>query len=265
MEPVVITDADDPRLSDYVGLRDPQHRRRLEGDEFFIAEGINVIERLVVSSYVLRSVLVTSSRYERMRQMLDEVTCPVFIASRDILARVAGFDLHRGAVASAHRGAPAALVDVLSNSRTVAVLEGLNDPENLGAIARSARALGIDALVLDPTCADPFYRRTVRVSMGEILFLPIVRSTDWSKDLQSLADGGYRMLALTPSPTAESIHTVVRTEQDRVALILGAEGPGLSERTLARSERVRIPLRADADSLNVGHAAAIAFSVLATP
>jgi tRNA G18 (ribose-2'-O)-methylase SpoU len=263
MEPVAITNSSDPRLADYVGLRDPEHRRRLEGDDFFIAEGINVIERLIASSYELRSVLVTTQRYERMEPMLSPLSCPVYIASRDVLAQVAGFDLHRGAVASAHRGAQPALADVLRASHTIAVLEGLNDPENLGAIARSARALGVQALLLDPTCADPFYRRTVRVSMGEILFLPVVRSVDWNADLQTVASAGYRMLALTPSHSATSIHDVRRAPNDQVALLLGAEGPGLSPRTLARAERVRIPLRADADSLNVGHAAAIAFALLA--
>ncbi len=265
MEPLAITNPSDPRLADYVGLRDPEHRRSLEGNDFFIAEGINVIERLVASTYILRSVLVTQQRYDRMQALLDPLTCPVYIASREVLAQVAGFDLHRGAVASADRSASPPLDQVLRESRTLAVLEGLNDPENLGAIARSARALGVDALLLDPTCADPFYRRTVRVSMGEILFLPIVRSIDWSVDLQRVADAGYRMLALTPSPAARSIHDITRTPDDQIALFLGAEGPGLSSRTLARAEPVRIPLRGDADSLNVGHAGAIAFALLATP
>ncbi len=265
MEPIAITSDDDPRLADYVGLRDPQHRRRLEGNEFFIAEGINVIERLLQSRYEMRSVLVTSQRYERMQPLLSTVACPVYIANREVLAAVAGFDLHRGAVASAQRGPAPSLDSVLHKARTIAVLEGLNDPENLGAIARSARALGVDALLLDPTCADPFYRRTVRVSMGEILFLPVIRSVDWSSDLQRLTEANFRMLALTPDATAESIHSITRTAHDRVALLLGAEGPGLSPRTLARSEPVRIPLRGDADSLNVGHAAAIAFALLAAP
>ena len=286
MEPISITSADDPRVADYIDLRDPESRRRIEGDEFFIAEGINVIERLLVSRFALRSVLVTPNRYARMEPSLRHVTCPVYVADREVLAKVAGFDLHRGAVAAADRGAPMLLSSLLSSlltsplspqgdvprdsardstsgtGRTLAVLEGLNDPENLGAIARSARALGVDGLILDPTCADPFYRRTVRVSMGEILFIPTVRSTDWAHDLDLIAAAGFRLLALTPSPSALSIHEVRRVPGDRVALLLGAEGPGLTERTLRRSEQVRIPLRADVDSLNVGHAAAIAFALL---
>ncbi len=278
MEPISITSADDPRVADYIDMRDPESRRRIEGAEFFIAEGINVIERLLVSRFAMRSVLVTPNRYARMEPSLRHVTCPVYVADREVLAKVAGFDLHRGAVAAADRGAPLAMSSLLSTpldhrgdgshanaggrGSTLAVLEGLNDPENLGAIARSARALGVDGLILDPTCADPFYRRTVRVSMGEILFIPTVRSTDWAHDLDLMAAAGFRLLALTPSPTALPIHEVRRVPGDRVALLLGAEGPGLTERTLSRSEQVRIPLRAGVDSLNVGHAAAIAFALL---
>lgn len=243
-------------------MRDPERRRQIEGNEFFIAEGINVIERLIASGFALRSVLLTPKRFERMQPILESVECPVYVAERDVLARVAGFDLHRGAVASADRGRPLGLDALLESSHTLAGLEGLNDPENLGAIARSARALGVDGLVLDPTCADPFYRRTVRVSMGEILFLPTVRSTNWRDDLDHIAASGFRLLALTPSPTATSIHDISRAPGDRVALLLGAEGPGLSAATLRRAEPVRIPLRADSDSLNVGHAAAIAFALL---
>ncbi len=265
MEPVAITDADDERVADYIGLRDPHHRRRLEGSEFFIAEGLNVIERLLVSAYSVRSVLVTPSRFERLEPKLGQLTCPVYVADRDVLARVAGFDLHRGAVASANRSVLHTFDEVLRESRTIAVLEALNDAENLGAIARSARALGIDALLLDPTCTDPFYRRTVRVSMGEILFLPMVRSADWPADLRRIAEAGFRMLALTPAASAASIHDIERTDGDKVAILLGAEGPGLTAATLGSTEPVRIPQRSDVDSLNVGHAAAVAFALLARP
>jgi tRNA G18 (ribose-2'-O)-methylase SpoU len=262
MEPIAITAAEDARIADYVGLRDPDHRRRLEGDEFFVAEGVNVILRLLQSRYPLRSILLTPRRYERMADELQAVTCPIYVAEREVLASVAGFDLHRGAVASAQRLAPPSLDDVLAASRTIAVLEGLNDSENLGAIARSARGLGIDALVLDPACHDPFYRRTVRVSMGEVLFLPIARCTSWPADLERIAAAGFRLLALTPAASAVSIHGLTRHTDERVAVVLGAEGPGLSDAVLRRSERIRIPLRDGVDSLNVGHAAAIAFDAV---
>jgi tRNA G18 (ribose-2'-O)-methylase SpoU len=260
-----VASAADPRLADYVDLRSPERRRAIEGDELFIAEGINVVLRLVHSRFALRSILVTPKLLPRLDAARDRIDCPIYVAERDVLAAVAGFDLHRGAVAAADRGAPASLGDLLRTARTIALLEGLNDPENLGAIARSARGLGIDGLVLDPTCADAFYRRTVRVSMGEILFLPVVRAADWRGALDAVDAAGFRMLALTPAADAASIHLVTRTTDDRIAIMLGAEGPGLSASTLARAERVRIPMHADVDSLNVGHAAAVAFALLSPP
>ncbi len=142
----------------------------------------------------------------------------------------------------------------------MAILEGLNDHENLGAIARSARALGIDALLLDPQCADPFYRRCVRVSMGEILHLPVVRLIDWPNDLGVIEARGFHLVALTPRADARSIQEFANDAPGRVALLLGAEGPGLSDDVLRRASAARIPIDPDVDSLNVGHAAAVAFA-----
>jgi tRNA G18 (ribose-2'-O)-methylase SpoU len=138
------------------------------------------------------------------------------------------------------------------------MLEGINDHENLGAIARTARGLGANALVLDPTCADPFYRRSVRVSMGELLHLPIVRCARWAETFAEVAAAGFETWALTPSPNATDILTL--TPPDRWALVVGAEGPGLSSETLARCINVRIPMRHGVDSLNVGHAVAAALA-----
>ena len=177
---------------------------------------------------------------------------------------VAGFDLHRGAVAVAFRGRPAAPAAVVRRARRVAVLEGLNDHENLGAVARSAAALGVDALLLDPTCADPLYRRCVRVSMGEILHLGLARVDPWPDGLQVLRDAGFTIVALTPDPSADPVDTVAaRIGTEPVAVLLGAEGRGLSTGALAAADhRAHIPMRPGADSLNVGHAAAIVFHVL---
>ncbi len=141
------------------------------------------------------------------------------------------------------------------------MLEGLNDPENLGLIARSARAFGIDALLLDPTCIDPYYRRTVRVSMGQVLLLAVARFTDWPAGIAAVHAAGFETWALTPAADAVDIWTC--PVPPRVALLLGAEGPGLRATTLrASSQRVRIPIRADVDSINVGHAAAVAFAAV---
>jgi tRNA G18 (ribose-2'-O)-methylase SpoU len=258
-----IDDPADPRLADFVGLRDGDLRRRVEHERgIFIAEGVAVVRRLLVSRYPVRTVLVTAALHQRLRDSLDE-SLDVVVTTRDVMAQVAGFDLHRGAVASAERLAPAALEATLAAARTVAVLEGLNDAENLGAIARSARALGVDALFLDPTCADPLYRRTVRVSMGEILFLPFVRTGPVASLVPALHAHGYRVLALTPSHEATDLRHLDRQPGEKLALVLGAEGPGLSDAALrAADDRVRIAIADDVDSLNVGHAAAIAFDRL---
>ncbi len=264
---IPIDDPADPRIAEYVALGDPAGRRWRESDEFFIAEGPTAIERLLQSTHSVRSVLVSQRKLERLAPLLEAVTAPVYVVTPEVLTATVGFDLHRGAVASATRRPLPSLDEVLRDARRIAVLEGLNDPENVGAIARSARAFGIDALVLDPTCTDPYYRRTVRVSMGEILFLPVARPTaqpsEWPSVLERVAEYGFETWALTPGD-AEDIWTLPVPE--RLALVLGAEGPGLPERTLrVASRRVRIPIAPGVDSLNVGNAAAVAFAITARP
>lgn len=259
---VPIDDPGDARLADYVALPDPVARRRLERDELFVAEGITAIGRLLTSGHRVRSVLVTPQALARFAGALDDLAAPVYVAPKIVLAATVGFDLHRGAVAAADRRPLPALREVAAGARTLAVLEGLNDPENLGAIARSARAFGIGGLVLDPACIDPYYRRTVRVSMGEVLHLPVARATDWPGDLDVLHAAGFETWALTPAVDADDLWALA--PPPRVAILLGAEGPGLSASALAHAtRRVRIPIAAGVDSLNVGHAAAVAFAHLA--
>jgi tRNA G18 (ribose-2'-O)-methylase SpoU len=259
--PVTVGDPADPRLADYLELADPAARRRRERDELFVVEGVTAIGRLLDSTHRVRSVLVTPRAHARLADRLDGLSAPVYVASPDVVAATVGFNLHRGAVAAADRRPLPPVADVLVGAWCVAVLEGLNDAENLGAIARSARALGVNALVLDPTCIDPYYRRIVRVSMGEVLLLPIARATRWPNDLETIRTAGFSILALTPDPAAESVWGL--DVRDPVALLLGAEGPGLSSEVLAAADRrVRIPIDPAVDSLNVGHAAAIAFAAL---
>lgn len=261
--------ADDRRLDDYRALNDQAYRRQFEGDQIFVAEGFVAIDRLVESGHVIRSVLLSPSRLDRFAEPaaeLDRRGVPVYVADRAVIAEAVGFDLHRGVVAVAERRPHPSIADVVADSTTLAVLEGLNDAENLGAIARAARALGVDALVVDPRCTDPYSRRSVRVSMGEILQLPIVRTTDatWPALFDQLDAAGFESWALTPAPDARSIWDLRVPE--RLAVILGAEGPGLDARTMRRaSQRVRIPIRADVDSLNVGHAAAVTFAAITRP
>jgi tRNA G18 (ribose-2'-O)-methylase SpoU len=261
VEPIAVADAGDPRLADYFELADPAARRRRERDELFVVEGVTAIERLVASDHRVRSVLVTPKAHRRLAGALADLDAPVYVAAPAVLEATVGFSLHRGAVAAAARRPLPALGEVLAGSRRLAVLEGLNDPENLGAVARSARALGIDGALLDPTCIDPYYRRTVRVSMGEILFLPTARATAWPRDLDAVRTAGFELWALGPDPAGTSIWDLPVPE--RVAVALGAEGPGLSPAVLAAADRlVRIPIRAGVDSLNVGHAAAVTFAAL---
>lgn len=261
---VEVVDSSDDRLALYGRLNEPGARERHEkAAGVFVVEGQTAIERLLESQHELISLLLTASRYENLADRVAALDVDVFVASRDILRATVGFDLHRGAVALARRPTPLPLADVLSSARTLAVLEGLNDHENLGAIARTARAFNIDALVLDPTCADPYYRRAIRVSMGEMLFLPITIATSWPGDLAVIRAAGFRTLALTPSADAVPLRQVSRRAGERMAIMLGAEGPGLTQRAQnAADQRVRIEISPEVDSINVGHAAAVAFHAL---
>ena len=256
-----IDDAADPRLRDYCLLTDQTARRAIEGDEFFIAEGPVAIERLIASSHRVRSVLIAEQKFDRMSAIVAPLDAPVYVVDRALLREIVGFDLHRGSIAAADRNVHPNMQQVIVTARRLAILEGLNDPENLGAIARSARALGVDALVLDPTCIDPYTRRTVRVSMGEILFLPVCRVDDIENALAELHASGFETWAMTPADDADDIWKL--TSPERIAVLMGAEGPGLSRRSMqAATRRVRLPIRSDVDSLNVGAAAAVTFAAI---
>lgn len=233
------------------------------------AEGPTVVDRLLRSTLRTRAVLVTPVAWRRMldRGVFDgrggRDGVDVLLAEQQVVNTVVGFDLHRGVIAMADRPLLAPLPAMVGSARRLVVLEGLNDPENLGAIARSARALGADGLVLDPTCADPYYRRSVRVSMGEILHLPVARAA-MSATLAELDAAGFEVWALTPRRDATPLDELARAGvPGRLALVMGAEGPGLSDAVLGSCRAVRIGQRDDVDSLNVGHATAAALAVVA--
>ena len=255
-------------FADYAHLTDAVERRRIEGDEFFICEGPQALDRLIASDHHIRSVLLIDTKADRvlgdLTSPLPETT-PVIRVSRDDMRNIVGFDLHRGVIAAADRR-PAPTADearaIIANATRIAVLNGLNDPENLGAIARSAHALGIDVLMCDPTCIDHYTRRTVRVSMGEILHMPVIRTTGDAHLAELLS--GWETWALTPDPTAHDIWTL--PVPDRLAVLLGAEGPGLDRSVIdAASRAVRIPITTGVDSLNVGNAAAVTFAIVNRP
>ena len=268
-----IEDPNDSRLVDYIGLTDPQIRRRQLDRQFFIAEGIETVKRLVRSQIECRSIVIAPNRLAAMHEILVDVRCPVYVAERRVVSEIVGFDLHRGVIASGDRPPARSLTDVLARPprlgprHRLAVLHGVNDHENLGAIVRSARAFHVDALVLDPTCADPYYRRSVRVSMGEIFFLPVIHSpvTVFLDRLRGLGgtSAAFTPRSVTSGRTAVSVENL-RPQSGPLALIFGSEGFGLPDDVLSAADTcVRIPIASDVDSLNVGHAASVAFALTA--
>lgn len=246
---VRISDGDHPALADYRHLTDAAARRR--GD-VFLCEGVLAIRRAHGCGVAFHSVLVTPTKHRQLLDLGLEVDTTVLETDLDVMRQVTGFDIHRGAVAAAVRPPERSVEDVVRAATTVAVLEGINDLENLGALFRNAAAFGVDAVVLDPTTADPLARRAVRVSLGHVLAVPHARLHDWPDGLERL---GIELVALTPTGDETAI-----PREGRLALLLGAEGPGLSDRALRQAHRrVRIPMAAGVDSLNVATAAAIAF------
>jgi tRNA G18 (ribose-2'-O)-methylase SpoU len=249
---IEVDDPADPRLADFVALRDGR-----SPDGAFIVEGRNPLGELLRSAYRVRSVLVARSKLERVQPMLVGLDAPLYVGDLALLRATVGFDLHRGVVASAQRQPDSDPLALLAGARRVAILEDLNDVENLGNLFRSARAFGIDAVLLDPRTADPLYRRCVRVSMGHVLHLPFARFTTWPEPLDAVRAAGFTVVALTPSRDAITIDDL---DAPRIAWLLGSEGSGLTDDAMAGADvRVRIPMVDGVDSLNVGTAAAIAF------
>ncbi|MFH8481287.1 TrmH family RNA methyltransferase [Streptomyces sp. NPDC018055] len=263
---ITIDDPDDPRLSDYIGLTDVELRRRREPAEgLFIAEGEKVIRRARHAGYEMRSMLLSAKWVDVMRDVIDEVPAPVYAVAPELAERVTGYHVHRGALASMQRKPLPTADELLTTARRVVVMESVNDHTNIGAIFRSAAALGMDAVLLSPDCADPLYRRSVKVSMGAVFSVPYARLEAWPKTLETVRGAGFRLLALTPDAKATSIDEAAPHRLERVALMLGAEGEGLSTKALmAADEWVRIPMAHGVDSLNVGAAAAVAFYAVAT-
>lgn len=259
-----ITDPADPRVADYLCLTDVDLRTKFEPPEgLFIAEGELVIRRALRAGYRLRSLLLSPRWVESVADMDLPAGVPTYVANADVLAAITGFNVHRGALASVHRRALRAAGDLLRDSRRVAVLEDVNTHTNVGAIFRCAAGLGIDAVLLSPSCADPLYRRAVRVSMGEVFAVPYARLPSWPADLAALRAAGFRVLALTPEHSAVPMHELEFASSDKLAVVLGAEGPGLSRGLMgAADQAVRIPMSGGVDSLNVAAAAAVAFYAL---
>jgi tRNA G18 (ribose-2'-O)-methylase SpoU len=254
-----ITDPGDERIADYRALTDVELRTRWEPPHgLFIAEGELVLRRALRAGYRPRSFLVDAKRVEQLDD-LDTGGAPVYAATPDVLQRATGFHVHRGVLASFHRRELPAPAAVLDTARRVVILEDVNNHTNLGAIFRAVAGLGVDAVLLSPSCADPLYRRSVRVSMGEVFAVPYARLAPWPDGLARVRAAGFSVLALTPAADAVPIQRLEAAHRIRPALLLGAEGAGLSGPALAASDvRVAIPMRRGVDSLNVAAAAAVA-------
>jgi len=226
-----------------------------------------VVQRMLASRFTPYAMLGTDRRLAELRDDLAGartgrgVRAPYYRASADVMAQVVGFHLNRGVLAAARRVPEPSVAEVVDGARTVAVLEGVNDHENLGSIFRNAAGLGVDAVVFGSGCADPLYRRAVRVSMGHVLLVPYARATDWPADLVTLKERGFRLLAMTPHREARELPEAMTAVRDeRIAVLVGAEGPGLTAAAQRLSDvRVRIPMSRGTDSLNVATAAALAF------
>lgn len=258
---IPVDDPADPRISMFVGLRDRDLRIQ---DGLFVAEGDILVGRAVRAGYRARSVLVDATRPDAIAGVPDDV--PVYGASPELLKRITGLAVHRGCLGAFERPVVAELAHVLERSTRIAVLAGVVNPTNVGLIARSAVALGIDALVLDEDCSDPLYRRAARVSMGEIYGFPYAFVRRLPGGLDPIHDAGFTTLALTPDAEASPISALAFGPTDKVAMVLGSEGPGLNDETMAACRhRIRIPISARADSLNVGVAASIAFYEIGQP
>lgn len=248
LPPIEIAEAADPRVADYRALKE---RAVIEGGRF-VAESERVVRRLIESGLGVESVLLTAPRLATLADAL-EGPFPVYLAPQAVLDGIAGFHVHRGCLALGRRPAATALP---AGARTIVALEDLTDVDNLGAIARHAAAFGADALLLSPRCADPFYRKAIRVSLGAVFTLPIVRAARWPDELTALRADGVAIAGAVLDADATPLDRFARPA--RVALLFGAEGPGLSPGARAACDhRVTIPMAPGADSLNVATAAAV--------
>jgi tRNA G18 (ribose-2'-O)-methylase SpoU len=275
--PVVrIVDPSDARLADYVGLTDVALRTRQEpARALYMAESSSVIRRAVEAGHAPRSFLMEDKWLGDLDEVLarvgagDHGDIPVFLGPPDVLRQITGFTMHRGALAAMHRPALLAVPDLLSvltSGRQVSrivILEDLVDHTNVGAIFRSVAGLGADAVLVTPRCADPLYRRSVRVSMGTVFQVPWTRLAAWPDDMDLLREHGFHVAALALTPHAVPLDVLAADAPDRLALVLGAEGDGIAARTLsAVDQHVRIPMSGGVDSLNVAAASAVALWAL---
>jgi len=256
---VELDDPADPRLADYRDLRDVQLRESLEAEHgLFIAEGEKVVRRAAEAGFEARSFLMAPRWLDGLADVLGASEAPCYVVSEQLAEQVTGFHVHRGALASLRRRSAPSVESVLAGARTVVVLEDVVDHTNVGACLRSAAAMGVDAVLLSPRCADPFYRRSIKVAMGAVFSLPWTRLDEWYDAVTDLSAAGFTTVALTPAPDSVDVEQAV-AGQERVALLMGTEGRGLSDRWMGTADvRAVIPMAEGIDSLNVAAATAVA-------
>ncbi|TFD56180.1 RNA methyltransferase [Cryobacterium sp. Hh7] len=263
---IAIDDLSDPRLVDYAHLTDVA-LKKARGTEhgLYIAESALVLERALRAGHIPRSVLALGNTADEALAVLGAYAAevPVFVGPSALLADLTGYILHRGLIAAMHRPELPSADSLLADARRIVILENVADPTNVGAIFRSAGAIGADAILVTPRCSDPFYRRAIRVSMGTVLQVPWTRAGDWTETRALLTRHGFHVAALALTPDAVSLRDFDGTAHERLALLLGAEGEGLTPEALAASDTVvQIPMKHGIDSLNVAAASAVAMWAL---
>ena len=266
MHIVPVTDPAAPELRDYTELTDVVRRRLREPAEgLYLAESVRVIERALAAGHHPRSVLVLEKWLPEIEPLFASWNVPVYVGTTEVLEVVTGFVMHRGALASMHRPALPPVAELLRDARRVVVLEDIVDHTNVGAIFRAVAGMGADAVLVTPRCADPLYRRSVRVSMGAVLQVPWTRLGEWEAAAPELHAAGFAIAALALDDRAVDLADFARTPPARVAVVLGTEGDGLSRDALDAADTiVTIPMDHGVDSLNVAAAAAVALWSLRT-
>lgn len=259
-----MTDADDRRLDDYRDLTDTALRvLREPAGGLYIAESTKVIARAVAAGHRPRSLLVQERRIEDIRPIVGALDVPVYVVPDEIAEAVTGFAVHRGTIASMHRPELPSVRELLDGARLVLILDSIGDHTNVGAAFRAAAGLGADAVLLSPGGADPLYRRSVRVSMGTVFQVPWTRIDDWESAVEDLHAAGFDIAALALRDDAVTLDTYVADRPERVAVVMGSEGDGLSRTVIESADTVvTIPMSGGVDSLNVASAAAVALWAL---
>ncbi|ROQ03243.1 tRNA G18 (ribose-2'-O)-methylase SpoU [Rathayibacter sp. PhB93] len=266
MELIEVRSLEDPRLRDYAHATDVALKNARGPHGLYLAESALVLERALAAGHRARSVLSLGGSVEEAERLLGDRDVPVFTGPGELLAELTGYTLHRGLIAALDRPVLADPAELLAGARRVVVLENVVDPTNVGAIFRSVGAIGADAVLVTPRCSDPFYRRAIRVSMGTVLQVPWTRVGDWPSTRALLHEAGFTIAAMALTPDAVPLREFAAAAPERVALVLGTEGEGLTAEALAAADvAVQIPMRHGIDSLNVAAASAVAMWALAAP